>query len=110
MSKKAAAAAKRKPTKKAKTAARKPKKLVSMSQNPQNDWTMKDVETVCRALKMECQAPTGGGSHHKVYSQDLRGPLTIPAKKPIKAFYIKKFVTKCETQWKLLNEKEATDE
>ena len=63
-----------------------------MGENPQNDWKIRDIETVCRAIDLKCSPPSGGGSHYKVSSEHLPGLAMVPAKRPIKAIYIKKFV------------------
>ena len=63
-----------------------------MRANPFGDWTMKDVESVCRANGFTCRPPTGGGSHFKVSHLDFRDILTIPARRPIKPVYIRKLV------------------
>jgi predicted RNA binding protein YcfA (HicA-like mRNA interferase family) len=63
-----------------------------MRVNPVGDWTMKDVESVCRANGFSCKAPSGGGSHFKVSHPDFRDILTIPARRPIKPVYIRKLV------------------
>ncbi|MCR9140333.1 MAG: type II toxin-antitoxin system HicA family toxin [Alphaproteobacteria bacterium] len=66
--------------------------LDKMGANPQNDWKIKDVQTVCEYCNLECAPPSGGGSHWKVSSEHLEGILTIPSNRPIKAIYIKKLI------------------
>ena len=66
--------------------ARAEKLLAAMRANPR-DWTISDVERLCRSIDLECVAPTRG-SHYKVRHPRIGGRLTIPAHKPIKEVYI----------------------
>jgi hypothetical protein len=66
--------------------------LSRMRRNPAGDWTIDDVGTVCYRFGLQCQAPSGGGSHYKVSHPSVPEILTIPARKPIKVPYIRKFV------------------
>jgi len=68
--------------------ARKDKLLAAMKANPHGDWTIGDVETVCRASGIACKAPTRG-SHYVLSHPDVPGRLTVPARRPIKAIYIR---------------------
>lgn len=70
--------------------------LARMWDNPQGDWTMTDVEAVCRQHGLRCSPPTGGGSHWKVSHPALRDILTIPARHPIIPFYIRRLVRMVE--------------
>jgi hypothetical protein len=63
-----------------------------MKRNPNADWTIKDVERVCRENGLNCRPPTGGGSHYKVSHPRFAYIQTIPFKRPIKAVYIRKLV------------------
>jgi hypothetical protein len=63
-----------------------------MRSNPQGDWTMTDVQAVCRGAGLRCSPPTGGGSHWKVSHPAMRLILTIPARRPIKPVYIRRLV------------------
>lgn len=56
--------------------------LARMRSNPQGDWTIADVQAVCRRAGLECLPPSGG-SHWKV---------AHPARRPIKPAYIRKLV------------------
>lgn len=67
------------------------KLLEEMRANAAGNWTMKDVETLCNQLGLEC-APPRRGSHFKVFCKGIQGMLTIPAKRPIKAPYIRNLV------------------
>lgn len=64
--------------------------IEEMRRNPRQNWTIKDIERICNQIGMTCGAPTRG-SHHKVSSPLLMGPLTVPYNRPIKAIYIKRF-------------------
>jgi hypothetical protein len=62
--------------------------LDDMGKNPGGDWVINDVQTLCRQTGLVCSSPKRG-SHYKISSKHLPGILTIPARKPIKPFYIK---------------------
>jgi hypothetical protein len=62
-----------------------------MSANPADDWTMADVERLCRDVGLTCLPPSHG-SHYVVFSDALDGILTVPARRPIKPVYIRKLV------------------
>jgi hypothetical protein len=66
--------------------------LEEMRNSPVKNWTIKNVETLCNQLGLVLKAPRRG-SHYKVRSAHLEGMITIPAKKPIKAPYIKALVS-----------------
>jgi hypothetical protein len=65
--------------------------LEQMRANPQSDWGVAELEKLCNHFNVNLTAPTRG-SHYKVSSDLLGGILTIPAKRPIKPPYIRKFV------------------
>ena len=67
------------------------KLLERMRANPR-DWRIEDVEAVCEAFGIACTPPRKG-SHYKVKHASQREMLTIPARRPIKAFYIEALVT-----------------
>jgi predicted RNA binding protein YcfA (HicA-like mRNA interferase family) len=62
-----------------------------MRANPQADWTIADVERLCRARGLTMTAPRRG-SHHKVRDPASGTTLTIPAHRPIRAVYIRALV------------------
>jgi hypothetical protein len=68
------------------------KLLDKMRRNPAGDWTIADIQTLCKALGWDCLPPKGGGSHWKVAAPGVEMILTIPAKRPIKPIYIRKLV------------------
>lgn len=63
------------------------KLVAAMRRNPRGDWTIEDVEAVCRAHGIACSAPTRG-SHYQLKHPRIDGRLTVPSRKPIKAIYI----------------------
>jgi hypothetical protein len=66
--------------------------LERMRANPRADWTIADVERLCRACGLTMTAPRRG-SHYKVRGPKSDAMLTIPARRPIKAVYIRALVT-----------------
>jgi len=65
--------------------------LERMRANPQADWTIADIERVCRMCGLTMTAPRRG-SHYKVRDPASRTALTIPARRPIRAVYIRALV------------------
>lgn len=61
----------------------------AMRQNP-NDWAMAKLLTVAKQHGMEVRST--GGSHHVFSHSSVKDPLSVPAHRPIKAIYIKRFV------------------
>lgn len=68
------------------------KLLAKMRNNPHADWTISDVEVLCRAYDIACKASRAGSSHYKISHPTSPEILTIPFKRPIKAVYIRKLV------------------
>ena len=64
--------------------------LEQMRRNPAGDWTIRDVEGVCREHGLLFR--TGKGSHCHAKHPAAREILTIPARRPIKPVYIRKLV------------------
>jgi predicted RNA binding protein YcfA (HicA-like mRNA interferase family) len=71
--------------------ARAAKLLAAMRANPNGDWSIRDVEALCRAHGIACKAPKRG-SHYTLSHQQVAGHLTIPAHRPIKSIYIRLLV------------------
>jgi hypothetical protein len=67
------------------------KRLERMRQNPRGDWTIQDIEAVCRSYGITCSPPRRG-DHYKLPHPSRRDILTIPARRPIKPAYIRDFV------------------
>jgi hypothetical protein len=70
---------------------RKFKLFMRMRNNPKADWVIEDVQAVCSAFEVSCQPPSNG-SHWTVSDPHMERILTIPARKPIKAPYIRALV------------------
>ena len=66
------------------------KLLEGMRANPR-DWRIEDVATVCAAFGLACTPPRKG-SHYKVKHESQAEMLTVPARKPIKPWYIEALV------------------
>lgn len=64
--------------------------LDKMQQNPKSDWDIQDIETVARFYNLEMRRPKGGSSHIKIRHYSGRS-IIVPARRPIKPIYIKKF-------------------
>jgi CheY-specific phosphatase CheX len=63
-----------------------------MRRNPQANWTIRDVEKLCRRFGIDCTPPRAGGSHYKISHSSQKEILTVPFKRPIKPVYIRKLV------------------
>jgi len=62
-----------------------------MRANPQADWTITDVERICRACGLTITPPRRS-SHYKVRDPKSETTLTIPARRPIRAVCIRALV------------------
>jgi hypothetical protein len=62
-----------------------------MQRNPQGGFTLADVESVCRANGISCEAPKRG-SHYTISHPSQPKILTVPQKRPIKPVYIRMLV------------------
>jgi hypothetical protein len=65
------------------------KLLAAMRQNPK-DWAMAKLLTVARQYDIEVRS--SGGSHHVFSHPSVKDTLSVPAHRPIKAIYIKRFL------------------
>lgn len=72
-------------------------RLEAMRANPKAGWTIGEVEAVCAEFGIACRPPRGGGSHFRVGHPSQGEKLTIPAKRPIKAPYIRDLVRFIDT-------------
>jgi hypothetical protein len=52
-------------------------RLERMRRNPVGDWTIRDVEALCREYAVLCEPARGGGSHYKVAHARMVEKLTI---------------------------------
>lgn len=62
--------------------------LQKMRNNPR-DWRIDDLQTVARAVRIEWRQQ---GTSHVVFVRADGRTLPVPARRPIKPIYIKKFV------------------
>lgn len=76
-----------------------------MRHNPQADWTIDDIRTVCDQVGLTLFEPSRG-SHFKAASPFLAGHLTIPYKRPIKPCYIKSLIAMIDAHYTKLKIKE----
>ena len=67
------------------------KLLEKMRNNPLDDWRIAHVETLAHRYGLSINRPKGGGSHVTL-RHDSGHKLTIPARRPIKAGYIRRLV------------------
>jgi hypothetical protein len=65
------------------------KLLTAMRQSPK-DWAMAKLLTVARQYDIEVRS--SGGSHHIFSHPSVKDTLSVPAHRPIKAIYIKRFL------------------
>ena len=64
------------------------KLLENMRNNPK-DWRIEQLKTIARAYNIEWRQR---GTSHVVFIRDDGQTLPVPANRPIKPIYIKKFV------------------
>jgi hypothetical protein len=69
------------------------KLLCGMRNNPAGDWDIDDIERVCNRVAGVIFLPPKRGDHYKVTHPSVQEILTIPAKRPIKAVYVQRFVS-----------------
>jgi|LauGreSBDMM110SN_4_FD.fasta_scaffold353072_1 hypothetical protein len=65
------------------------KKLESMRNSPQKDWKIEDLKTIADRFDIKYRQP---GTSHVTFVCFNNSFLTVPARKPIKAIYIRRFV------------------
>jgi hypothetical protein len=63
--------------------------LEQMKRNPAGDWTIADIQAVCRQYGVTCYPPVGGGSHYKLSDDAVPEVLIIPYRRPVKPIYIR---------------------
>jgi hypothetical protein len=64
-------------------------KLLEKMRNNPLDWRIDDLKTVARAHNIEWRQP---GTSHVTFRHLNGSKITVPAHRPIKPIYIKKFV------------------
>ncbi|MFZ5670680.1 MAG: type II toxin-antitoxin system HicA family toxin [Pseudomonadota bacterium] len=72
--------------------ARAEKLFEQMTRNPKGDFSMEDIQSVCRAFGIACEAPKRG-SHFAISHPSQKSILTVPYNRPIKPVYIRLVVT-----------------
>lgn len=65
------------------------KRLEKMRRNPRADWTIEDIEALCREFGVTCVASRAGSSHFRISHPAVGEKLTVPFKRPIKPVYIR---------------------
>ena len=70
---------------------RRDKLLEKMRNNPRDDWQIRDVEKLANRYGFLINRPRGGSSHVTL-RHNSGSMLTVPAHKPIKPVYIRRFV------------------
>jgi predicted RNA binding protein YcfA (HicA-like mRNA interferase family) len=65
-------------------------KIISAMRNNPRDWAMAKLLTVASHYGLEVRS--AGGSHHVFSHPSVKDSLSVPARRPIKAIYIKRFV------------------
>ena len=65
------------------------KRLAAMRANPR-DWRIEDLEAVARSAGLMVRKP--GGSHVYFTHPTRPGALSVPARRPIKPVYVRRFV------------------
>lgn len=65
------------------------KKLLAMRTNPQDDWKIQDLKNIAQRYSINFRQP---GTSHVTFSTSSGLCLTVPAHKPIKIIYIKRFI------------------
>jgi hypothetical protein len=68
------------------------KRLDAMRRNPRADWTIEDVEAVCREHGVRCEPSQGGSCHYKIFYSAMSSKLTVPFRRPINPVYIRQLV------------------
>ena len=65
--------------------------LERMRTNLRADWTIADIERVCRECGLTITAPRRG-SHYKIRDPQGGPTLTVPARRPVKPIYVKMLI------------------
>jgi predicted RNA binding protein YcfA (HicA-like mRNA interferase family) len=70
--------------------ARRDKIIEQMRRNPKGDWRIEDLETVARSQGINVRRPPG--SHVVFEHPGSAEALSVPARRPIKPVYVRRFV------------------
>jgi len=63
--------------------------LERMRANPQADWTIADIERLCRGCGSTITEPRRGSHYNTVRDPASGTTLTIPARRPVRPIYIR---------------------
>jgi hypothetical protein len=67
------------------------KKLQRMSRNPKGDWTIEDLKSIAARYDITCRQE---GTSHAIFGHPGHElVVSVPAARPIKPVYIKKFLS-----------------
>lgn len=64
-------------------------KLLARMRNNPRDWSIDDLKTLAERYRVDWRQP---GTSHVTFSAQGVVPLSVPAHKPIKPVYVKRFV------------------
>jgi len=64
-------------------------KILGRMRNNPTGWRIEDLKTVAARFKIECRQP---GTSHVTFRDPSGAKLTVPARRPIKPVYVKKFL------------------
>ena len=81
------------------------KLLDAMRRNPHGDWTISDIERVCRPCGIAVMPPKRG-DHYKLAHAARAEILTVPAHRPIRAVYIRAVIDMIDDVQRTLREED----
>lgn len=64
-------------------------KLIERMRNNPRDWSIDDLKTLANRNRIDWRQP---GTSHVTFSYPGVVPLTVPAHKPVKPIYVKRFL------------------
>ena len=76
-------------------------KLLNKMRNNPRDWRIGDLKALADRFGLKYKQP---GTSHVTFRSETGLKLTVPAKKPIKAIYIKQFINLIEQAGELYGE------
>ncbi len=65
------------------------KLIARMRNNPRDDWSIDELKALAERKGIDWRQP---GTSHVTFSYPGIAPLTVPAHKPVKAVYVKRFL------------------
>lgn len=84
--------------------ARVDKLLTAMRRNPRADWRIEDLKTLADRFGIPYRQP---GTSHVVFAPPGRPVLSVPAARPVKPVYVRRFVAMIEAEQKGAHDDEA---